>query len=41
LKAKPCYGYRRVTVQLRRDCVNADHKRVLRIMGEIGVMVIL
>jgi putative transposase len=28
----PCYGYRRVTAELQRQCVNVNRKRVLRLM---------
>ncbi|RLG44443.1 MAG: hypothetical protein DRN81_04570 [Thermoproteota archaeon] len=30
----PCYGYRRVTVELHRRGVKVNHKRVLRIMRQ-------
>ena len=33
----PGYGYRRVTVALRREGWSVNHKRVLRIMRERGV----
>ena len=34
----PGYGYRRVTAQLHRDGVRANHKRVLRIMREESLL---
>jgi HTH-like domain len=30
----PCYGYRRVTPQLRRDGITVNRKKVVRIMKE-------
>jgi putative transposase len=33
----PYYGYRRITAQLHRENTNINHKRVLRIMREIGI----
>jgi len=33
----PTYGYRRVTAQLRRQGHQANHKRVLRLMREMGL----
>jgi len=33
----PYYGYRRITAQLHREKVNINHKRVLRIMRELGI----
>jgi transposase InsO family protein len=33
----PTYGYRRVTAQLRREGYLLNHKRVLRLMGELGL----
>jgi len=33
----PYYGYRRITAQLRRDKVIVNHKKVLRIMKEMGI----
>jgi len=35
----PRYGYRKVTRQLHRDGVSANHKKVLRIMRERGLLV--
>lgn len=35
----PCYGYRRITVELRRRGVVANHKRVLRMMREENLVV--
>ena len=32
----PYYGYRRITAQLRREKVGINHKRVLRMMRELG-----
>lgn len=32
----PCYGYRRITAQLRRDGWEVNHKRVLRLMQANG-----
>ncbi len=34
----PCYGYRRMTAQLKRDSLDVSHKRVLRIMGESDLL---
>ena len=36
--AFPGYGYRRVTAQLRRDGWQVNHKRVLRLMREAGLL---
>ena len=33
----PYYGYRRITAQLRRDKLIVNHKKVLRIMKEMGI----
>jgi transposase InsO family protein len=33
----PYYGYRRITTQLRRDKVIVNHKKVLKIMQEMGI----
>lgn len=33
----PYYGYRRITAQLKREKVNINHKRVLRMMRELGI----
>lgn len=33
----PYYGYRRITAQLRRDNIIINHKRVLRIMRQLGI----
>jgi putative transposase len=33
----PYYGYRRMTTQLKRDKVRINHKRVLRMMRELGI----
>ena len=33
-----CYGYRRVTKELHRQGVQANHKRVLRLMREEGLV---
>ena len=35
----PTYGYRRVTAQLRRQEWEVNHKRVQRLMGEMGLSV--
>jgi transposase InsO family protein len=35
----PTYGYRRVTAQLHRQGIGANHKRVRRLMGEMGLQV--
>jgi putative transposase len=35
----PTYGYRRVTAQLHRQGMGANHKRVRRLMGEMGLQV--
>lgn len=35
----PTYGYRRVTAQLRRQGWRVNHKRVGRLMGELGLQV--
>lgn len=34
----PQYGYRRITAQLRRDGLKANHKRVLRLMREDNLL---
>jgi putative transposase len=33
----PYYGYRRITAQLHRENVRVNHKRVLRIMHQLGI----
>ena len=33
----PYYGYRRMTAELRREKVSINHKRVLRMMRELGI----
>ncbi len=33
----PYYGYRRITAQLHREKVNINHKRVLRMMRQLGI----
>jgi len=33
----PYYGYRRMTAQLRRDKVIVNHKKVLKMMKELGI----
>ena len=33
----PYYGYRRMTAQLKREKVRINHKRVLRMMRELGI----
>ena len=33
----PYYGYRRITAQLRRDKVIVNHKKVLKIMKDMGI----
>jgi len=33
----PYYGYRRITASLRRDKVIVNHKKVLKIMQEMGI----
>jgi len=33
----PYYGYRRITASLRRDQVIINHKKVLKIMQEMGI----
>ncbi len=33
----PYYGYRRITARLRRDKVIVNHKKVLKIMNELGI----
>lgn len=33
----PYYGYRRITAQLKREKVRINHKRVLRMMREMGI----
>jgi transposase InsO family protein len=35
----PYYGYRRITASLRRDKVIVNHKKVLKIMKELGIQV--
>jgi putative transposase len=37
----PTYGYRRVTVQLRREGCPVNHKRVRRVMGENDLLAIV
>ena len=34
----PCYGYRRVTAQLRRNGIMVNRKRVHRIMAQNGLL---
>ncbi len=34
---QPYYGYRRITAQLIRDKVIVNHKKVLKIMKELGI----
>lgn len=34
---QPYYGYRRITAQLKREKVRINHKRVLRMMRELGI----
>jgi putative transposase len=34
----PTYGYRRVTAQLQRQGHEINHKRVARLMAEMGIM---
>ncbi len=36
--AWPCYGYRRMTEQLRREGHRVGRKRVYRLMGEMGLL---
>lgn len=33
----PYYGYRRITAQLRRDKLIVNHKKILKIMKELGI----
>jgi hypothetical protein len=33
----PYYGYRRITAQLRGDKVIVNHKKVLKMMKELGI----
>ena len=33
----PYYGYRRITASLRRDQLIVNHKKVLKIMKELGI----
>lgn len=33
----PYYGYRRITAQLKREKIRINHKRVLRMMREMGI----
>lgn len=35
----PCYGYRRVTAQLRRDGILVNHKKTMKIMRLQGLSV--
>jgi transposase InsO family protein len=35
----PSYGYRRITAQLKRDGIHANHKKVLRIMKQENILV--
>lgn len=39
-KTYPMYGYRRITALLRRDGMMVNHKRVLRLMREMGLKAI-
>lgn len=34
----PAYGYRRITQQLQREGHDINHKRVLRLMREMGIV---
>ena len=34
----PCYGYRRITAELHRHGIEANHKRVLRLMREDNLL---
>jgi len=34
----PCYGYRRITAELRRKDVTVNRKRVHRIMAQNGIL---
>ena len=34
----PCYGYRRVTAQLKREGFRVNHKNVLRLMRESDLL---
>jgi putative transposase len=34
------YGYRRITAELRRSCMDVNHKRVLRLMREDNLLAI-
>ena len=36
----PYYGYRKMTAQLRRDGYSVNHKRVSRLMNEMGIQAI-
>ena len=31
------YGYRRMTAQLKREKININHKRALKMMRELGI----
>src|SRR6056297_1003823 len=33
----PYYGYRRITAQLHRENIKVNHKRVIRMMQELGI----
>ena len=33
----PYYGYRRITAQLQREKIKVNHKRVLRLMRQLGI----
>lgn len=37
----PCYGYRKITKQLRRDKLLVNHKRIARLMQEMGLKAII
>ena len=34
----PTYGYRRITKQLQREGRSVNHKRISRLMGELGLL---
>ena len=33
----PYYGYRNMTAQFKREKININHKRVLKILRELGI----
>jgi len=40
LEHRRCYGYRRITAELRRRGMQVNHKRVLRLMREDNLLAV-